>query len=159
RPCTFHSPPSTRPDSEHIRWWSSRRIETIYPIGLDTAPTAPLDHRNGPDTRSPRQRNPMHTAPFDIIRAAYAALLATDLERSRRFYVDILGLVVTHEDDDAIYLRAFEEYLHHSLVLRKGDTAALAALAYRVRSQDEVALAATHFESIGCAVERRAKGA
>ncbi|HRN30322.1 MAG TPA: VOC family protein, partial [Terrimesophilobacter sp.] len=100
----------------------------------------------------------MNSVP-DIIRAAYAELIVTDLERSRRFYCDILGLVITHEDENAIYLRAFEEYLHHSLVLRKGDTPALAVLAYRVRSQAEVALAAKHFESIGCAVERRAAGA
>ncbi|MBX3093703.1 MAG: 3,4-dihydroxyphenylacetate 2,3-dioxygenase [Cryobacterium sp.] len=101
----------------------------------------------------------MQTTPFDIIRAAYAELVVRDLAESRKFYVDILGLVVTHEDDEAIYLRAFEEYLHHSLVLRKGTTPALAALAYRVRSQPEVALAAAHFEGLGCPVEHRAPGA
>ncbi|MBB5633561.1 3,4-dihydroxyphenylacetate 2,3-dioxygenase [Cryobacterium mesophilum] len=99
------------------------------------------------------------TADFDIIRAAYAELIVRDLAESRRFYVDILGLVVTHEDDEAIYLRAFEEYLHHSLVLRQGPVPALAALAYRVRSQAEVAKAAAHFESLGCSVEHRASGA
>src|SRR5690606_33519414 len=101
----------------------------------------------------------MNTAAFDFIPAAYAELIVTDLALSRKFYVDILGVVVTHEDGDAIYLRAFEEYLHHSLVLRKGATPALAALAYRVRSQAEVAKAAAHFESIGCAIEHRASGA
>ena len=98
-------------------------------------------------------------APFDVIRAAYAELIVSDLDASRHFYVDILGLVVTHEDDDAIYLRAFEEYLHHSLVLRKGPTPALGALAYRVRAQEQVALAADHFEQLGCALEHRTAGA
>ena len=32
-----------------------------------------------------------------------------DLAASRRFYVDILGLQVTDETDDAVYLRALEE--------------------------------------------------
>ena len=64
----------------------------------------------------------------DIIRAAYAELVVSDLAVSRQFYVDVLGLVVTHEDDNAIYLRAFEEYLHHSLVLRKGQLYATAAI-------------------------------
>ncbi|MBX3092867.1 MAG: VOC family protein, partial [Cryobacterium sp.] len=99
------------------------------------------------------------TEPFDIIRAAYAELIVSDLAASRTFYVDVLGLVVTYEDENAIYLRAFEEYLHHSLVLRTGPVAALGALAYRVRSQDEVAKAATYFESLGCPVEHRAAGA
>ena len=37
-----------------------------------------------------------------------------------RFYVDVLGLYVTEEDDEAIYLRSTEEFIHHNLVLRKG---------------------------------------
>lgn len=101
----------------------------------------------------------MTTAPFDIIRAAYAEFIVSDLAVSRAFYVDVLGLVVTYEDDTAIHLRAFEEYLHHSLVLRKGPVTALAALAYRVRSQAEVEVAAGHFADLGCRVERRAAGA
>jgi catechol 2,3-dioxygenase len=97
--------------------------------------------------------------PPDIIRCGYAELIVTDLAKSRAFYVGVLGLVVTYEDDDAIYLRAFEEYLHHSLVIRRGPVAALAALAYRVRSQAEVEIAATYYEALGVRVERRRAGA
>ena len=32
------------------------------------------------------------TAPFDILRCAYAELVVTDLAASRAFYVDVLGL-------------------------------------------------------------------
>ena len=100
-----------------------------------------------------------HPTPPDIIRAAYAELIVTDLAASRAFYHGVLGLVITHEDDDAIYLRAFEEYLHHSLVLRKGPVAALAALAYRVRTPEDVEFAADYYTGLGCRVERRASGA
>ena len=96
--------------------------------------------------------------PPDIIRSAYAELIVRDLAASRAFYVDVLGLVVTYEDDDAIYLRAFEEYLHHSLVLRRGPVAALAALAYRVRSAEDVATAARYYDGLGMRVERRVPG-
>lgn len=99
------------------------------------------------------------TRPPDVIRAAYAELIVTDLAASRRFYVGVLGLIVTYEDETSIHLRAFEEYLHHSLVLRTGPVPALAALAYRVRSQAEVDAAAEYFTGLGCAVERRAAGA
>ncbi|MCC6270621.1 MAG: 3,4-dihydroxyphenylacetate 2,3-dioxygenase [Microbacteriaceae bacterium] len=99
------------------------------------------------------------TEPFDIIRSAYAELIVSDLAASRAFYVDVLGLVVTYEDDNAIYLRAFEEYLHHSLVLRKGPLPALGVLAYRVHSQMEVTAATTYFTELGCTVEARAAGA
>ena len=62
----------------------------------------------------------------------------TDLAAARWFSVDLRGLVVTAEEPDALYRRAFEEYLHHSLVLPRGETAACARLAYRVRSAAEV---------------------
>ena len=97
--------------------------------------------------------------PPDIIRSAYAELIVTDLAASREFYVGVLGLVVTYEDDEAIYLRAFEEYLHHSLIIRVGPIAALAALAYRVRSEAEVEVAAEYYAALGVRVERRPPGA
>ena len=39
--------------------------------------------------------------------------------RSRAFYVDCLGLLVSDETDDALYLRGVEERNHHSIVLRR----------------------------------------
>ena len=54
------------------------------------------------------------------MRCAYIELVVTDLAAARAFYVDVLGLYVTAEDERAIYLRAFEEFIHHNLVLRAG---------------------------------------
>lgn len=90
----------------------------------------------------------------DIIRAAHAELVVTDLAAARWFYVDLLGLLVSDEDDQAIYLRAFEEYLHHSLVLRAGDRPALARLGYRVRSPQQVAIAEAYYRELGVPVRR-----
>ncbi|MFD9889478.1 3,4-dihydroxyphenylacetate 2,3-dioxygenase [Amycolatopsis sp. NPDC059027] len=101
----------------------------------------------------------MTATPPDVIRCAYAEFVVSDLAASRAFYVDVLGLVVTREDDDAIYLRAFEEYLHHSLVLRKGSTPALAVLAYRVRTPADLDLAEAYYRELGVRVERRPAGA
>ena len=39
---------------------------------------------------------------FNIIRVAHVELLVTDLARSRAFYVDTLGLIVTEETSDAL---------------------------------------------------------
>lgn len=41
--------------------------------------------------------------PPDVLRCAYAELVVTDLAESKRFYADVLGLVITAEDDDAVY--------------------------------------------------------
>ena len=97
--------------------------------------------------------------PPDILRAGYAELVVGDLEAARWFYVDVLGLIVTAEEPDALYLRAYEEYLHHSLVLRRGDVPALARLAYRVRGQSEVDTAERYFRELGVETRRVPVGA
>lgn len=101
--------------------------------------------------------NTLPPAP-DVIRAASAELIVTDLQAARSFYVDVLRLVVTEEDEDAIYLRAFEDYLHHSLVLRRGPVAACAALSYRVRSEAELDVAETYYKALGVDVRRLPAG-
>lgn len=100
----------------------------------------------------------MPAAPPDIVRAAYAELVVTDLSAARWFYVDVLGLVVTSEEPDALYLRGFEEYLHHSLVLRTGNTPAVARLAYRVRSPRELDVAERFFSDLGSETRRVSAG-
>jgi catechol 2,3-dioxygenase len=82
-------------------------------------------------------RTPSVPAP-DIVRCAYMEIVVTNLAKSREFYVDVLGLHVTEEDENNIYLRPLEEFIHHNLVLRKGPIAAVAAFAYRVKSPAEV---------------------
>ena len=94
----------------------------------------------------------------DILRCAYMEIVVTDLAKSREFYVDVLGLVVTYEDDNAIYLRTLEEFIHHNLVLRKGPEAAVAAFSYRVRSPEDVDLAEAYYKELGCRTERNKDG-
>ncbi|KUF07958.1 3,4-dihydroxyphenylacetate 2,3-dioxygenase [Leucobacter sp. G161] len=94
----------------------------------------------------------------DILRCAYMELVVTDLAKSREFYVDVLGLTVTEEYENTIYLRSLEEFIHHNLVLRKGDVAAVAAFSYRVRSPEELDKAVAFYEELGCRVERRTEG-
>jgi catechol 2,3-dioxygenase len=96
--------------------------------------------------------------PPDILRCAYMEIVVTDLARSREFYVDVLGLVVTEEDENSISLRTFEEFIHHNLVLRQGPVAAAAAFAFRVRSPEDVDLAEAYYRELGCRTERRRDG-
>jgi 3,4-dihydroxyphenylacetate 2,3-dioxygenase len=90
--------------------------------------------------------------PFNIVRSAHVELVVTDLERSKEFYVDLLGFVLTEQTADALYLRGYEELLHHSLVLRLGSEPHLDHLAYRVWSPDDLPLIAAHFEALDCPV-------
>jgi 3,4-dihydroxyphenylacetate 2,3-dioxygenase len=90
--------------------------------------------------------------PFDILRSAYAELQVADLDASERFYVDLLGMVVSARSDDGVYLRGWEERLHHSLVLRRGTPPAAGRVSFRVRSNEDLALIAADFESRGCPI-------
>jgi 3,4-dihydroxyphenylacetate 2,3-dioxygenase len=90
--------------------------------------------------------------PFDILRAAYAELVVTDLEASERFYVDLLGLVSSARTEDTLYVRGWEERLHHSLVLRQGSVAGAGRLSFRVRSNEDLGLIAADFARRGCIV-------
>lgn len=96
--------------------------------------------------------------PPDIVRCAYMELVVTDLAASRAFYVDVLGLVVTEESETEIYLRTFEEFIHHNLVLRQGPVAAVASLAFRVRTAEDVDRAQAYYEAMGCRTDRRPDG-
>jgi 3,4-dihydroxyphenylacetate 2,3-dioxygenase len=88
--------------------------------------------------------------PFQIVRAAHAEYIVTDLQRARAFYVDLLGFVLSDETADALYLRGYEERLHHSLVLRQGPLPAIGHIAYRVSSPDDLARLAHYYEESGC---------
>ncbi len=94
----------------------------------------------------------------DIVRCAYMEIQVTDLKAAREFYVDILGLVVTAEDEHSLYLRSLEEFIHHNVVLRQGPVAAVAAFAFRVRSPEDVDRAEVYFQALGCRTERRRSG-
>lgn len=88
--------------------------------------------------------------PFDILRAAYVELAVADLEAAERFYVDLLGMIVSARTERALYLRGWEDRLHHAIVLRESELAGAERLAFRVRSDDDLAPIARLFERRGC---------
>ncbi|MEH0056906.1 VOC family protein, partial [Brucella abortus] len=91
--------------------------------------------------------------PFNIVRLSHVELGVTDLTKSRAFYVDTLGLQVTDESADAIYLRALEERGHHCIVLRKTDKAEARDLGFKLYSEDDLDRAEHFFKGKGLPVE------
>lgn len=88
---------------------------------------------------------------FRITRASHVVLTVRDLDASRTFYSDVIGLVLTAERDDVLYFRGIEEACHHSLVLRKGTAPSCARLGMRVLTEDDLDRAKSFFDSKGCA--------
>lgn len=87
--------------------------------------------------------------PFNIIRLSHAVFGVTDMAASRAFYVDTLGLQVTDEDENHVFLRAMEERGHHSLVLVKSPESNVRSLAFKLYDEAELDKAAVWFAAQG----------
>ena len=57
--------------------------------------------------------------PFRTRRISHAVFTSRDLAKCRTFYTEALGLVVSDEDHDTLYLRGLEERCHHSMVFKQ----------------------------------------
>ena len=94
--------------------------------------------------------------PFNIVRLSHVEFLVSDLAKSRAFYVDTLGLQVTDETGDVIYLRALEERGHHCIVLRKavdGNAGEARHLGFKVYDEEDLGRAESFFKSRELPVE------
>lgn len=80
--------------------------------------------------------------PFNITRASHYILTVRDLDVSKAFYCGVLGLLVSDEDAQTVYLRGAEEACHHSLILRQSMGAPeCEAIGFRVLTEAELDLA------------------
>jgi catechol 2,3-dioxygenase len=80
---------------------------------------------------------------WDIAHLAHAELLTPTLDESTRFFTEIMGMSISDIQGDSVYLRAYDDYEHHTLKLTAHKHAGLGHFAWRCMSQ--------------AALERRAK--
>jgi catechol 2,3-dioxygenase len=96
---------------------------------------------------------PVLYPPFNIVRLSHVEYRVTDLAASRKFYVEILGLQVTGEDDTRIYLRAMEERGHHCIVLVQAAEAEVGVLGFKLYDEPDLDKAAEFFAAKGLPVD------
>ncbi len=87
--------------------------------------------------------------PFNIIRLSHVDLGVTDIEASKAFYADTLGLQVTGQDDRTLYLRAMEERGHHCMVLHQADAPHVKSLSFKVFDEEQLDKAHAWFSAQG----------
>jgi catechol 2,3-dioxygenase-like lactoylglutathione lyase family enzyme len=87
-----------------------------------------------------------YNPPFNITRASHSVLHVKDLAKSRAFYVDLIGLIVSDEDKDTIYLRGVAEVCHHSLVLKRANAPQAERVGMRCFTEEDLEKAKSHFE-------------
>ena len=90
---------------------------------------------------------------FNIVRLSHVEYNVRDLAASRAFYVDTLGLQVTHETENAIYLRAMEERGHHCIHLIKSNAASVGVLGFKVWEDADLDRLSDFFTERGLPVE------
>ncbi len=96
---------------------------------------------------------PVLNPPFNIVRLSHVEYKVKDLAKSRAFYVDTLGLQVTHEDSTSIYLRAMEERGHHCICLMQADKSEVGVLGFKLFSEEDLDKAESYFLAKGLPVE------
>jgi catechol 2,3-dioxygenase len=88
--------------------------------------------------------------PFNITRASHLVFTARDLAASRDFYTEVIGLIVTDETADTLWLRGIEERCHHSLTLKRTNGQPMCErVGFRVFMDEDLDKATTHFDKIG----------
>lgn len=86
---------------------------------------------------------------FNVVRLSHVELVVTDLVASIKFYTTMIGLQVTGESDEKVYLRAMEERGHHCVILTKGDKPVVRVLGFKVYAEDDLDAAKGWFEARG----------
>ena len=70
-----------------------------------------------------------------VIRLGYVHLRVTDLEEARNHYSNTLGMEVVHEEPGKLWLKCWDEWDHHSLVLEEGGVG-LVKFGYKVEDDE-----------------------
>ncbi len=89
---------------------------------------------------------PVLYPPFNILRLSHVEYTVTDLARSRAFWVDTLGLQITHEEDGLLMLRAMEERGHHCIILREANSAQVHRLGFKLFDEQDLDKAEAWFK-------------
>ena len=88
------------------------------------------------------------------LRSGYIQIRVTDIDAATRHYVDRVGLhQVSREPDGRVYLRAFDEFDRHSVVLRPADMPGMDYVGFKVASEAELNNFAQGIEAAGIGLQ------
>jgi catechol 2,3-dioxygenase len=94
-----------------------------------------------------------------IIRLGFVELLVNDLSKASNFYRQILGLQQTQAEDGRLFFKCWDEYDHHSVVLKNGSNPGLVKMGWKVESEQDLEQLERKIEDYGIPVKRISKNA
>jgi catechol 2,3-dioxygenase len=84
-----------------------------------------------------------------VSQLAHVEIVTPELERCRRFHVDVLGMEESAHDGSSAWLRGWGDWFHHSLQLSAGEEVGLGHIAWRAAGPEELELAVARLEAQG----------
>jgi catechol 2,3-dioxygenase len=86
---------------------------------------------------------------FDVAQLAHTELLTPDPEGTLWFFKELLGMQETVREGQSVYLRAYEEFYHHSLKVTEAPEPGLGHVAWRSSSRQALDRRVASIESSG----------
>jgi len=97
---------------------------------------------------------------MSVMKIGHVNLRVLDMEASRNHYENVLGLIVTDEDEDGnLYLKGWDEWEKYSVILTPSDQAGMDHIAYKVENDSDLDSYAKAIRDYGIEVEELAAGA
>jgi len=93
-------------------------------------------------------QEPIH----DLTHLAHVEMLSPKPEESLRFFTDVMGMIVSGQSGDSVYLRGWDDYEHHSLKLTASSKSGLGHFAFRASSLQALQRRVTALETSGLGV-------
>jgi len=94
-----------------------------------------------------------------VLRPGFIQIRVLDMDTAITHYVERIGLThVSTGPDGRVYLKAWDEFDRHSVVLRKADTAGIDVMAFKVAADADLDSFAKRTEAWGLAVDNVAEG-
>ncbi len=94
----------------------------------------------------------MNNIIWDIAHLAHVELLTPKLHESTRFFTEIMGMSISDTKGESVYLRAYDDYEHHTLKLTAHKHAGIGHYAWRLRHADLLEEKAKMIEKTGLGI-------
>jgi catechol 2,3-dioxygenase len=92
-----------------------------------------------------------------VNKIGFVHVRVTDMDEAVEHYSNTLGQEIVSREGGKVYLKAWDEFDHHSVVLEEGGVG-LVKLGYKVDTVDELATYEKRAQSFGCTTTRVSKG-
>ncbi len=93
-----------------------------------------------------------------VLRLSHAEIRVPDIEIAHAYYTEVVGLIETARTDDRVFLKAWDEHQHHSIILMAAPTYGLESVGFKVEHQEDLDLFAGRLAARGIVATRFGPG-